>query len=199
MADSREHIVNSALNLFLQKGFKEVTMKELVDNAGVSKGAFYHYFTSKEQIFEEVLMSFYNSLRVSDYDRLSTTSLLEFYKNWLQNFFTPASLISQATKDDSESGRNHYYIIFDGIRLVPSFREMFAKEQKREMAAWIKIIDIAKKSGEIQTTLSGKQVAKLFTYASDGLTSNLLMQSKISILKAEAMKTWDSLYTLLKA
>ncbi|MDR1171774.1 MAG: TetR/AcrR family transcriptional regulator [Bacteroidales bacterium] len=28
--------------------YKEVAMKDIVDNAGLSKGAFYHYFDSRE-------------------------------------------------------------------------------------------------------------------------------------------------------
>ena len=54
MNESKEHIITVASKLFLQKNFKEVTMKEIVDKTGLSKGAFYHYFESKEQLFLEV-------------------------------------------------------------------------------------------------------------------------------------------------
>ena len=52
---SKEHILITAFSLFLQKSFKEVTMKEIVKETGLSKGAFYHYFESKEQLFLELL------------------------------------------------------------------------------------------------------------------------------------------------
>lgn len=58
MADLKEHILETAQKLFLQKGFKGVTMNELVEAAGLTKGAFYHYFKSKEQVFEEVVLAF---------------------------------------------------------------------------------------------------------------------------------------------
>jgi len=44
MNDTREHILKVAFNLFLLKSYKEVTMAELVEKTGMSKGAFYHYF-----------------------------------------------------------------------------------------------------------------------------------------------------------
>lgn len=197
MADSREHILQTAQNLFLQKGFKEVTMKELVETAGLSKGAFYHYFTSKEQVFEEVIFAYAEVLKVPDYDKFSTTSLQDFYKNLLQ-FFYMHSRLSKTTVDDSAFSQNHYYLIFDGIRLVPKFKEMFDKRMNDETAAWIKIIDIAKKSKEINTTVSSRQVAKMFISAADGLTLNMLMLGRISTLNNEISKIWSSIYTLLK-
>jgi len=44
MSDTKTHILMVSLKLFLQKNFKEVTMKEIVKETGLSKGAFYHYF-----------------------------------------------------------------------------------------------------------------------------------------------------------
>lgn len=171
-------------------------MNELVKSADISKGAFYHYFTSKEQIFEEVVLSFYKSARIPDFDLLSTTSLHDFYKNWLQHFFkTKLGILTSA---DGAFSQNHYYLIFDGLRLLPSFREIFEKEQKREIAAWTKIIDIAKQNGEINTDLASKQIAKMFTYVSDGVGSTLLLNNQLPMLKSEATKAWDSIYTLIK-
>ena len=64
MNQTKEHIITVACELFLQKSFKEVTMKEIVKQTGLSKGAFYHYFESKEQLFQEVLDFFLNNVMV---------------------------------------------------------------------------------------------------------------------------------------
>lgn len=53
--NTKEHILNVTFKLFLQKSFKQVTLKEIVEETGLSKGAFYHYFTSKEQIFLQLV------------------------------------------------------------------------------------------------------------------------------------------------
>jgi AcrR family transcriptional regulator len=60
MSDSRTHILETAANLFMQKSYKEVTMKEIVDKTGLSKGAFYLHFRSKEQLFMEVTDYFFS-------------------------------------------------------------------------------------------------------------------------------------------
>ena len=49
-AASRAQIFDVALGLFREKGFDETTMREIALRAGLSLGAAYHYFASKEAI-----------------------------------------------------------------------------------------------------------------------------------------------------
>jgi len=52
---SREAIVEAADRLFLERGFGEVSMDELAEAAGVARRTLYNQFTSKEEIFREML------------------------------------------------------------------------------------------------------------------------------------------------
>ena len=52
---SREAIVEAAVRLFLERGFGSVSMDELAEAAGVARRKFYNQFTSKEEIFREML------------------------------------------------------------------------------------------------------------------------------------------------
>ena len=53
--NTKEHILNVSFDLFLQKSFNEVTLKNISENTGMSKGAIYYYFETKEQIFLEIV------------------------------------------------------------------------------------------------------------------------------------------------
>lgn len=44
------HILGSALNVFLRKGFKETKIQDIADEAGIGKGTVYEYFNGKEGI-----------------------------------------------------------------------------------------------------------------------------------------------------
>jgi AcrR family transcriptional regulator len=46
----RDQIVNAALTLFLEKGYQTTTIQDIIDAAKCSKGGFYHYFASKEDL-----------------------------------------------------------------------------------------------------------------------------------------------------
>lgn len=46
----REQIIEEALSLFEKHGFHGVTVNQIVDKTGTSKGGFYHHFTSKDEL-----------------------------------------------------------------------------------------------------------------------------------------------------
>lgn len=56
--DTKERIKKAAYQLFADKGFKEVTMKDICDNTGLSRGGLYRHYESTEQIFSEIISSF---------------------------------------------------------------------------------------------------------------------------------------------
>ena len=46
-----EKIQDAAMEEFLDKGFLGASLRQIVKNAGVTTGAFYGYFSSKEALF----------------------------------------------------------------------------------------------------------------------------------------------------
>ena len=50
--DKRDRIINAAMLEFSAKGFKNASTNEIVKKAGISKGALFHHFSSKRDLFE---------------------------------------------------------------------------------------------------------------------------------------------------
>ncbi|HTR28233.1 MAG TPA: TetR/AcrR family transcriptional regulator [Puia sp.] len=48
--DTRNVILKTALQLFLKKGYKDVSYQDLMEETGLSKGALYHHFKSKKEL-----------------------------------------------------------------------------------------------------------------------------------------------------
>lgn len=46
----RDKIINSALKVFLEKGFNETTIADIMEDADLGTGTFYNYFQSKEDL-----------------------------------------------------------------------------------------------------------------------------------------------------
>ncbi len=62
---TRQEIFDTAVELFDKKGYEKVSIKEICKKAGVSTGAFYHHFKSKDQILMEEFLKtddFYREL-----------------------------------------------------------------------------------------------------------------------------------------
>jgi len=60
--ETRNHILEAATQLFSKYGYDATGVAEICQAAGVSKGAFYHHFTSKQAIFMELLNSYMSSI-----------------------------------------------------------------------------------------------------------------------------------------
>ncbi|TCL58973.1 TetR family transcriptional regulator [Kineothrix alysoides] len=54
-AQKRMYILETARKVFMEKGFKNVTMKDIVEACDISRGGLYLYFAGTEEIFMEVL------------------------------------------------------------------------------------------------------------------------------------------------
>lgn len=54
-AQKKKYILETARKVFVEKGYKNVTMKDIVEACEISRGGLYLYFDSTEQIFLEVL------------------------------------------------------------------------------------------------------------------------------------------------
>ena len=53
----RNAILNAARKLFFEKGFRHVTVDNIARKAELSKGSVYLYFSSKEEIYTQILLS----------------------------------------------------------------------------------------------------------------------------------------------
>ncbi len=54
--EARRLIIDAAIAQFLQKGFNAASLNEIIGSTGLSKGAFYHHFDSREALLKAVLL-----------------------------------------------------------------------------------------------------------------------------------------------
>lgn len=86
---TRQHILDAGYRLIARKGFSSVGLAEILRSAGVPKGSFYHYFKSKEQFGEEVIVNYFREYLVALEDILQTrrgpayNRLIEYWQRWI--------------------------------------------------------------------------------------------------------------------
>lgn len=52
----RKQLLMQCFQLFAQKGYSAITMRQMAEGLGVSTGTLYHYFPSKQAIFEQMML-----------------------------------------------------------------------------------------------------------------------------------------------
>jgi AcrR family transcriptional regulator len=76
--ETSQGILDAAAQLFAEKGYDATGVAEICDRAGVSKGAFYYHFSSKQTVFLEVVDRWLQGLESSlDADALADRPVAE--------------------------------------------------------------------------------------------------------------------------
>jgi len=55
MSDTRDRILDVALDLFISQGYDKVSLREIAEQVGVTKAALYYHFASKEELFRTLM------------------------------------------------------------------------------------------------------------------------------------------------
>ncbi len=56
--ERRNEILDAAETLFIAKGYTKTTIIDILQAVNIAKGTFYHYFQSKEEVMNAVVMRF---------------------------------------------------------------------------------------------------------------------------------------------
>jgi AcrR family transcriptional regulator len=193
MKDTRAFIIETASDLFLQGGFNGVSMSDLVKKSGLTKGAFYHYFESKERLFRAVVENFLTLVPSKQNQDVSAMTLYQFYHNDVDNFI---KILPRYGADDNRQ-YNFFALFFDAVKIFPDMRDMINDLLERQKSVWLKVIKRAKKTGEIKTSMKDENIAELFMTSSDGFGMYYILIHRDGIKKA-LLNLWDDLYASLK-
>ncbi|WP_439657939.1 TetR/AcrR family transcriptional regulator [Lentzea sp. HUAS TT2] len=86
--DTRRSILDAAQRIMSHKGFAAVGINEVLIEAGVPKGSFYHYFNSKDAFGEAMMRSYFVDY-LADMDRVlskpgatSAQRLMDYWQSW---------------------------------------------------------------------------------------------------------------------
>jgi TetR/AcrR family transcriptional regulator, transcriptional repressor for nem operon len=196
--DSKEHILAIAFRLFFQKGYKEVTMNELVKESGLSKGAFYHYFSSKEELYkhsmEMFLTQFMESYTIEMDDDLS---LRQNLKNLYNRFNPIADEINTSSEEKVETLTN-YLIFLQKMMRKREFREKLHNYNTKyydQLAGWIKK---AQDKGEIKPDLDAMVLTRHFTSLMKGIGVLNAFEDHVEPISQTLEKIIDQLFDLIE-
>lgn len=59
----RKEIIESAIKLIAKRGYHVTSVQDIVNECGISKGAFYNYFSSKEELYVEIFKYYFDSIK----------------------------------------------------------------------------------------------------------------------------------------
>jgi len=114
---AKDSIIGAAREVFSKKGYHDTTMDDIAERLGVSKGALYQYFPSKEDLYREILTARFRSMANMIASELTGGSFAECCQTFLENVIKHSSglgfgfeVLSEATRNPAlaKVARDHY-------------------------------------------------------------------------------------------
>lgn len=138
---TRQFIVQTAAGLFSQKGFTAVTMKDICEACGLSRGGLYRHFGSTKEIFIEVLERD-NIDAEESIDQAIALNLSA--KRLMEGFF-------QLQKDDIAHNRNRIEVaVYEFSMAHPDQKDYLNERFRSIVKLFSKLIEYGQRKGEFR-------------------------------------------------
>lgn len=199
MNPSKKKILENAFNLFLTESYNSVSMQNIQNASGVSRGAIYHHFKSKEEIFE-VVVSEYLMPAFTSY-----TLIEEEEKSSLQKMIYAAIKYRQShvnlLKDITSFKLTDFYFfkfIFEASEHSKEFTEQVNVLSEKEFNGWRNTVQLAMRTGEIRADIDIDYVAQSLMTIPMGLGIFSAFSNYININTKDIRTAHIRFYDLLK-
>ncbi|MBS8264049.1 TetR/AcrR family transcriptional regulator [Mesobacillus boroniphilus] len=64
MNDRKRQVIEKAHQLFIEKGFQATSIQDILDYSGISKGTFYNYFSSKNELLMDIFKTAFRKMEI---------------------------------------------------------------------------------------------------------------------------------------
>lgn len=170
----RTEILQAAATIFGVKGYYSTTMDDLVKATGVSKGAIYHYYSSKEEVYEHMLQQQVEQTIQTLEEKFAPLPSTKEKVGMLFDLYTSNEWLMEPKINNV---RNQLERWIAGSRADE--RNIYEKHSEVFYSFLKNILQKGQESGEISMDIDTSHAAKLFWSMIDGvlLHASVLQQS----------------------
>ena len=179
---TREEILDVAFELFVRKGYDRTSVREIARSTGLSQAGLLHHFSSKEELFVEVL-------------RRRDERNSEAYRSKAGEDISVGGLVSVVAHNAQEPGLVRLYVTMSA---ESTDEESPARGFFEERYRWLRgevAQDIRRQQerGELSGQLDPDAVASLLIAAADGLQIQWLLDPHGLDMGARLEELWTAL------
>jgi TetR/AcrR family acrAB operon transcriptional repressor len=186
-----DDLLDSALDLFVQNGFSVVTLEQIAANAGMTRGALYHHFTSKEDLLRALVAR----ERKSFEGGLEELFLLEAAPDKKLR-----RILDHIVNNFYDNKRFNRFILFTWFRIeskvVDQLFNYQGKTNSRLVTEFTKLISSGQKQGLFSKRISARVSALQLAAAILGVY-RLYFQMKGKLGKKDAVSMFRTFYKSL--
>lgn len=196
---AKDKIQEKAFNLFLINSYDSVTMQQIQEASEVSRGAIYHHFKSKEEIFRAVvniylLPAFSSYSMITDEEKKSLQEMIQASIRYRQNHINQLKDITSFRLTDFY----FFKFVFQATEHYKDFTEQVNNLTEKEFNGWRTLIQAGMRSGELRADIDPDFAAQMFVSMPMGLGIFSAFSNYININTKDIRTSYMRLHALLK-
>lgn len=197
MNATKNFILEKSFGLFLQKGYNGVSIRNIQDGTHLSKGAIYHHFQGKEEIFTKAMdLFFFPALRSFHYSDTDTgTPLKKALNEAIEHRKGHIDKLREMT-DFKVDDFYFFKLAFQVEEFYPDFKSKVENTFLEEENEWREVLQMAVQKGEIRRNTDIDLTLSLLMLIPRGLGLSMAFSSGIS---TDSLKEiYEKFYRTLK-
>ncbi|WP_010135079.1 TetR/AcrR family transcriptional regulator [Ochrovirga pacifica] len=164
----KDKIVQKATEMFLNYGFKSVTMDDISKALGISKKTLYTHFNNKTQLVKEATSCLH------EHTECEISEIFKRDLNAIQELFEVKRFVLSIIKDDESSPH------FQLQKFFPDIHEELKKKQLSAMInSILNNIDKGIKEGVYRTEIHKELIARIYFTTMSGIKDDEVFPSKL--------------------
>lgn len=187
-SETRDYIIDKSYCLFLCRSYEAVSISEISKAIGFTKGALYHHFANKKDLFKAVIDK-YMDLRICTVDDINV-SVFGYIEQVIKH---SESVIKHVFGEmPQKSSLNYFALYIDAFRHYPEFVEAKGNFIQQELRNLQHILQRGIEKKEIRADVDIEILASNIFSLSVGMMMDLLhrnsSESAVSTLRKQLME-----------
>lgn len=193
-SETRNYIIDKSYCLFLCRSYEAVSISDISKAIGFTKGALYHHFTSKEDLFKAVIDK-HLDLRVKAVDDANIT-VRDYIEKVVEH---SKSVVNHMLHGElNTSPLNYFALYIDAFRHYPKFIKTKGDFIQNEIGKLEKIIERAIEKKEIRDDIDVRTAATNIFSLSMGMVVDLVHTNSTEYAISTLRNQLLEYYKLLK-
>jgi AcrR family transcriptional regulator len=194
MENTKDFIIREAFRLFLHRGYQAVSINDISIAVGLTKGALYHHFKNKEELFRSIVDRYLLLPEVDvEVETLSLSEYIQITFEKTEKFFKTLFDVSQVF-----SSINHLAFFADALRYYPGYAEAKDLHIASEIEKTRVVLQHAIRTGEIRDDINLDVITNNFFAINLCLAGNMVRQNTLEKGIAMLKDQTKEFYKLLK-
>ena len=192
--NTKELLLHQAVKMFIERGYDKTSINDITNACNITKGAFYHHYKNKDEIFTDALQLIVEEIKAWMSDKIKSSNNS---KEMLQQIFDCSDYFSYSKYYDNANS-DTYLVLINAIKKFPAFKtnvseyifsnHAFIEERLRE----------AQQKGEIKMELDLNSLAYHIIVLLEGLMFVSAITGTEDTLISHGKKMADNLWEMIR-